>query len=407
MLLIFVASLSFVAQPADEDVSRHVDAYVAWYDAALRGESEFSGEAMRARSDAIFDELSIEELTAAQLAALTFRNGPTMRTSRRDQVKQRLASLAAEPTSDGASAAMTLVMVSSYDDQPEILAAAHTALRHEAIDQAIASGHGDDMFHALGRYIDLGGAKSIAADLLELHDDLPAPAEPDLLLALTDLVRMLANVVQADQEDAYHRLRTAVLQRVDAARATDERLPWAGRFLDGAYARLELFDHALPACEMLWSSHELTTLAPQGQVVVLEFFATWCTSCIAEFPYWQEFINRYDGYDVVFVSVSELEGWHYPAEGDRIDTSDDPELEFKLMRSFIRERNVLWPVAFVSKGYLTEQLGQRGIPTGFVIDARGIVREGTPSVRHDYEGLCRLVDSLLDEAGLPAPPPLP
>ena len=121
----------------------------------------------------------------------------------------------------------------------------------------------------------------------------------------------------------------------------------------------------------------------------------------------REFVARYEGYPVRLVGAAQLQGHHYPSEGEPIDTSGNPELEFALMADFIEERDVRWPVLIIPRGYLFEQIGQRGIPSGLIVDPKGIVRAETPSIRHRYHVLCEEVDRLLRQAGLPVPPPLP
>jgi len=49
----------------------------------------------------------------------------------------------------------------------------------------------------------------------------------------------------------------------------------------------------------IWRLSELA-----GQVVVLNYWATWCAPCIAEMPYYQSLVNEYADADVVFLAIS-------------------------------------------------------------------------------------------------------
>ena len=259
-----------LSPPTDDAVREQIDAYLAWQTAAMQGDS-YSSQAMRARADQVFDALPIGELTAPQLAMLSFRSGPALRTNRVDEIQARLDTLAEAPTMDGAVAAMTLVVVTSYGEQAELLAATRAALDHPMIGEAISAGHGADMLQAVGTSVDRETGRLLAGAILELADDLPAQADEPQINALIRLLIMLARVVPPEQEDAYQEFRQAVTAIVSNSPGT-ARTPSTLRFLDGAFARLELLDHPLPHSDVLWSSdglHRLDHAGPGGRHRVL------------------------------------------------------------------------------------------------------------------------------------------
>lgn len=90
----------------------------------------------------------------------------------------------------------------------------------------------------------------------------------------------------------------------------------------------------------------------RGQVVLINFWATWCGPCRDEMPAIQ---SRYDrgGFAVL-----------------AIDFAEDP----LQVRSFLNELGVNLPALLDPDGRVQELYRVRGYPTSFFIDADGIVR---------------------------------
>jgi len=55
---------------------------------------------------------------------------------------------------------------------------------------------------------------------------------------------------------------------------------------------------------VLMSGEQFDLQAHRGKVVVVNFWATWCPSCRAEFPTWQRVYDDYRGRDFEMVAVS-------------------------------------------------------------------------------------------------------
>lgn len=88
-----------------------------------------------------------------------------------------------------------------------------------------------------------------------------------------------------------------------------------------------------------------------GNVVLVNFWATWCAPCIAEMPSFQKLYSEFgDKMDFYFVS------------------SEEPEV----LRSFLREKAYNLPVfRFLSRN--PEQLDFSALPTTFVISRAGVI----------------------------------
>ncbi|MCP4396304.1 MAG: TlpA family protein disulfide reductase [bacterium] len=94
----------------------------------------------------------------------------------------------------------------------------------------------------------------------------------------------------------------------------------------------------------------------QGQVVFLNFWATWCPPCIAEMPSIQRLYDRLNDAGVAFLCIS------------------DEERE--TVQKFITEKGYTFPVYTMQEERPKDFLG-RGIPTTFLLN-----REGKIAFRH-------------------------
>jgi len=174
------------------------------------------------------------------------------------------------------------------------------------------------------------------------------------------------------------------------------------------YAQGKLIGSEAPALHFLWSSDgKYKTLSDlKGKVVVLDFWATWCGPCVGAFPNVRKLQERYKGYPVVILGVTSVQGRHIDRSGEKsksIDCKGDQKKEFRLMKQFMKDLDMTWPVVFTEERVVNPDYGVRGIPHITIIDAAGKVRYNKLSpYLPPYEEAGK-IDALLKEAGLKYP----
>jgi cytochrome c biogenesis protein CcmG/thiol:disulfide interchange protein DsbE len=106
----------------------------------------------------------------------------------------------------------------------------------------------------------------------------------------------------------------------------------------------------------------------RGKVVLLNFWATWCSPCRSEIPRFVDLQSKYDrdGFEIIGISLD-----------------DDP----KLVRAFYLQLRMNYPVA-IGDAKLAEQYGGiLGLPVSFLIG-----RDGRIYVKHAGEADTLLIE---------------
>jgi thiol-disulfide isomerase/thioredoxin len=138
-------------------------------------------------------------------------------------------------------------------------------------------------------------------------------------------------------------------------------------------AQIGLLGEPAPEINLrMWLKGDPVTLADlQGQVVMLEFWATWCKPCQEMFPkltslYEQEAKN---GLEVLAITR------HYMAYGGTLEAKNE---ELDLIRKTVNDHGVTFRVAVADDERLQATYGANGLPTVVLIDRKGIVRYAGP-----------------------------
>lgn len=91
----------------------------------------------------------------------------------------------------------------------------------------------------------------------------------------------------------------------------------------------------------------------QGQVVLLNFWATWCAPCRLEMPGFQDVWEDYRDRGVVILGLS-------------VDRGDRSQVE-----RWVRDRGITYPIAFPTGRVVQAYGGANVLPTSLLIDSRG------------------------------------
>ena len=116
----------------------------------------------------------------------------------------------------------------------------------------------------------------------------------------------------------------------------------------------------------------------KGQIVVLDFWATWCGPCVKSLPDIKKVTDGYPESSVTLITVNQNES------------------KAKI-KSFLETRKLDLKVA-MDKGKLSEAFNVEAIPQTVIIDADGKIQFVKVGATNDMEKKLRIaIDSLLDE----------
>jgi peroxiredoxin len=117
----------------------------------------------------------------------------------------------------------------------------------------------------------------------------------------------------------------------------------------------------------------------KGKVVFLNFWATWCPPCRAEMPSMQALYDRFKDQGLEILAVDLREG---------------PDL----VRTFMKEHELDFPVLLDRSGQVGGTYGVRSIPTTYLIDRDGTILAGRIGAQEwDGDEIMRFFERLLQE----------
>ncbi len=210
------------------------------------------------------------------------------------------------------------------------------------------------------------------------------PGTPDLMIykARVTLALAIAELCMVGGDSA-KALRTlaaaanlakATFQNIKAV-GTDQEKRTAFRGLvqiRDVYTQLALTGRPAPELDVKeWIIGPPYTLAGlKGQVVLLEFWATWCKPCEEVFPKLKTLYETYASQGLVILALTR----HFLAYGGSQHSQAE---ELQLMRDFVRKHAVDFPVGVSEDERMQSVYGATALPSLVLIDRSGIVRQIT------------------------------
>ncbi len=120
----------------------------------------------------------------------------------------------------------------------------------------------------------------------------------------------------------------------------------------------------------------------RGQVVLLNFWATWCPPCRIEMPAIERLYGRFKDRGFVALAVS-------------VDTAGE-----ETVASFATEQGLTFPIVLDAKMTVAARYGVRGLPSTFLLDRRGRIRASVVGPREwDSLDAFAVIETFLDTTG--------
>lgn len=112
-----------------------------------------------------------------------------------------------------------------------------------------------------------------------------------------------------------------------------------------------------PALSLLDAQGELVTLDKlRGQVVYVDFWASWCGPCLRSFPFMNDLQARYGSRGLAIVAVN--------VDRQRADAE-----------RFLRQAPAHFRIVFDAAGVTPQAWGVKAMPSSFIVDAAGRIAQ--------------------------------
>ncbi len=145
-----------------------------------------------------------------------------------------------------------------------------------------------------------------------------------------------------------------------------------------------------------WVDERGTTLAAlRGKVVLLDFWAPWCSPCRAAFPIMREIYAKYKDKGFEIVGITSYNGFY--RDSTRNIPKLPPDLEYQYIADFARRQPLPWFVGVAQGKTAEEAFHISGIPCMVLLDRSGKIRRVEVGFNPNSGRLEKLVERLVAE----------
>lgn len=141
-----------------------------------------------------------------------------------------------------------------------------------------------------------------------------------------------------------------------------------------------------------WIDQKPGTLAAlRGRVVLLDFWATWCTPCRVALPHMNDWQTRYKERGLTILALTQ---YHGSINGRQMSAGS----ELSILRRFKHQEGMTYAVGIDGLGTTSASYNVTSIPTAVLIDRRGRVRFiSVGSTETDMSEIEQMIERLLNE----------
>lgn len=359
-------------------------------------------------SEKDFDVMKIE---ARQLPLFDGQNTFKRSAALKNWIAPRLSQLAVQQDKDGAIASLFQIVLERGKDGYDFNAY-QKLLQNPGMKELVKDDSVKNAAFVILLYVNCEPAQKaeLVRAALPLITSEMSVKNAQQSMSVFDVALELGDAISAEELVAVREAVMAQYQRILPLidETQKERVESGIIYLNSLFAQGKLIGSPAPEIDFAWISNgDAKKLSDfKGKVVVIDFWATWCGPCVKSFPNIRELQKRYKGYPVEIIGVTSLQGRHIDRSGEKpqtVDTKGNPELEYSLMKEFMKNMDMNWTVAFSTQAVFNPEYGVKGIPHVAIVDAEGNVRY---NVLRPYDAPyheAEKIDGLLKEAGLKYP----
>ena len=147
--------------------------------------------------------------------------------------------------------------------------------------------------------------------------------------------------------------------------------PMEKHFFQARLSQLNLIGSEAPSisAETWINSRPLTLTGLRGKIILIDFWAPWCTPCRETLPMLTDLYQSYRKKNLVIIGYTKLYGMYRDdvEERNKVDKAE----ELALIKKFIRRNKIPYPISISHEGQDYAKYFVAGIPAMILIDKSG------------------------------------